>query len=393
MKLLTRWLVRRFIVNYRDIDNVRVRARYGGLEAWVSIVINTLLFGLKLVLGVMVNSVAIVADAVHTLSDTGTSIIILIGFKIAKRPADREHPFGHGRMESIATLIVAVLLMVAGFELLRSAGERIFRPTVEEEEINWSVALILFGTMAAKELMARFAEEMAKMVKSKSLQADAWHHRSDALSTLLVLAAMLGAYWGYRFVDGAAGVGVALIVIYCGYAIGRDAVSPLLGERPGRELLDEIEKTAGGVEGVEGVHDIIVHRYGQVKLVSLHIEVSPSESVRKVHDISEQVIEALEEKLGRTAVVHIDPLSTGHEEYERIYEAVNRLTGEERRVVDFHDLQIVENEGELKVSFDVTVDHLTEEKEGEVLKQRLTAALEKELEGVRAAIRVESQYV
>ena len=393
MKFITRWLVRRLIVNYRDIDNVRVRARYGGLEAWTSIGVNILLFGVKLVLGVMVNSVALIADAVHTLSDTGTSIVILIGFKIAKRPADREHPFGHGRMESVATLIVAVLLIVAGFELLRSAGERILEPTVDAAQINWVVALILIGTMAAKELMARFAGEMAKLVKSKTLQADAWHHRSDAFSTLLVLMAMLCAYGGYGYVDGIAGVGVGLIVIYSGYAIARDAISPLLGERPRQELLNEIEKTAGSIEGVEGVHDIIVHRYGQVNLVSLHIEVLPSESVLKLHDISEQVIEALEGKLGGTAVVHIDPLSTEHDEYDRIYQAVKQLTSEEKRVVDFHDLQIADIEGEMKVSFDVTVDYSADEKEDEALKQRLTAALEEELGGVRVVIRVESQYV
>ncbi|MCP4707113.1 MAG: cation transporter [Planctomycetes bacterium] len=393
MKLITRWLVRRLVVNYRDIDNVKVRGRYGSLEAWASIGVNVLLFGVKLVLGLMVNSVALIADAVHTLSDTGTSIVILIGFKIAKRPADREHPFGHGRMESIATLIVAVLLIVAGFELLRSGGVRILEPTVAGAEISWVVALILIGTMVAKELMARFAVEMSKMVKSKTLEADAWHHRSDAFSTLLVLIAMFCAYQGYHYVDGLAGVGVALIVIYSGYAIARDAISPLLGERPGQELLDEIAETAGGVAGVEGVHDIIVHRYGQVKLMSLHIEVSPSDSVQKLHDISEQVAAGLEEKLGGTAVVHIDPMSTGHKEYDRIYQAVRQLIRDDKRIVGFHDLQISEIEGEMKVSFDVIVDHLADEEEGESLKDRLTVSLEEELGGWQVLIRVEGEFV
>lgn len=309
MKWFTGWLVRKFIADYGDIDNVKVRARYGGLEAWTSIVVNVVLFAVKILLGVMVNSVAVIADAVHTLSDTGTSIIILIGFKIAKRPADREHPFGHGRMESIATLIVAVLLIVAGFELLRSAGVRILNPTVEQAKISWMVGLVLIGTMVIKELMARFAGEMAVLVKSKTLQADAWHHRSDAFSTLLVVAAMVCAYFEYSYVDGVAGVGVALIVMYSGYAIGRDAISPLLGERPKRELLKEIESIARGFTGVKGVHDVIVHRYGQTKVVTLHIEVSARESVTKLHDLSEEVTEAIEKKLGGSAVVHIDPLS------------------------------------------------------------------------------------
>ncbi|MFC1783858.1 cation diffusion facilitator family transporter, partial [Planctomycetota bacterium] len=183
------------------------------------------------------------------------------------------------------------------------------KPTVEKAKITWTVALVLTGTMVIKELMARFAGEMAALVKSKTLQADAWHHRSDAFSTLLVLAAMVCAYFEYPYVDGVAGVGVALIVIYSGYAIGRDAISPLLGERPNRELLSEIENIARGFAGVKGVHDVIVHRYGQAKVITLHIEVSAQESVTKLHDLSEEVTEAIEKKLGGSAVVHIDPLS------------------------------------------------------------------------------------
>ncbi|MCP4712896.1 MAG: hypothetical protein GY869_30075 [Planctomycetes bacterium] len=202
---------------------------------------------------------------------------------------------------------------------------------------------------------------------------------------------MLCAYWGYGTVDGIAGVGVGLIVIYSGYAIARDAISPLLGERPGQELLDDIEKTAVGVEGVKGVHDIIVHRYGQMNLVSLHIEVSPNESVRALHDLSEQVTESLEEKLGGTAVVHIDPLSTGHREYDRIYELVKELTADDKRIVGFHDLQISDVERMLKVSFDVTVVSVEDEEEGEVLKERLVRALEEEFGEVRVVIRVEGE--
>jgi len=308
MKLFTHWIVRKLISNNRDIDNVIVRARYGTLEAVVSIVINLLLFVVKLILGLMVNSVSLIADAVHTLSDFGTSIIILIGFRIAKKPGDREHPFGHGRAEPIAGLIVAIILVVAGVELLKSSAVRIMHPQIKAAQISWFLAVILAGTIIVKELMARFALELGRMIQSKTLEADFRHHRSDAFSTLLVLVAMACAHLNFMYVDGVAGVGVALVVMYSGYAVAHSVISPLLGEKPSREMLNQIEGIARSPEGVLGVHDVIVHRYGQANFISLHIEVDNRQPAIELHNLSEQVEELIENKLGGSVVVHIDPL-------------------------------------------------------------------------------------
>jgi cation diffusion facilitator family transporter len=308
MKLFTHWIVRKLISNNRDIDNVIVRARYGTLEAVASIVINLLLFVVKLILGLMVNSVSLIADAVHTLSDSGTSIIILIGFRIAKKPGDREHPFGHGRAEPIAALIVAIILIVAGVELLRSSAVRIMHPKIEAAQISWFLAVILVVAVIIKELMARFSRELGRMIQSKTLEADFWHHRSDAFSTLLVLVAMACAHLNFMYVDGVAGVGVALVVMYSGYAVAHSVISPLLGERPSLEMLNQIEDIARSPEGVLGVHDIIVHRYGRAKFISLHIEVDNRRPAIELHNLSEQVEELIENKLGGSVVVHIDPL-------------------------------------------------------------------------------------
>jgi len=391
MKVFTHWLVRHLIADHRDVDNLKVRAKYGSLEAWSSIVINVALFVIKGILALMIHSVSLLADAIHTLSDTGTSIVILIGFKIAKRPADREHPFGHGRMESVATLIVSVLLIVTGFELLRSSFERILHPTVVSEKIDLVLVFILLGTILIKELLARFARELAVMVKSKTLEADFWHHRSDALSTVLVLVAMIGSYYGYNYVDGAVGVGVALIVMYSGYAIARDAISPLLGERPRPELIGQIENLARTVPGVLGSHDVIVHRYGQVNLISLHVEVSAEEPVDKLHDISEQVEALLDRNLGGTAVAHIDPLSRAHERYDEIHTLLKQAVAFNDRIMSFHDLRVAGNDP-VRVSFDITLEQKVTEAQVVQLKKNLIAELAENLSGVEFEIKAEPRY-
>ena len=391
MKTFTHWIVRRLIADYRDVDNLKVRAKYGSLEAWVSIVINVALFAIKLILALMIHSVSLLADAIHTLSDTGTSIVILIGFKIAKRPADREHPFGHGRMESVATLIVSVLLIVTGFELLRSSFEHILHPTVVSAKIGPLLVLILLGTILSKELMARFARELAMIVKSKTLEADFWHHRSDALSTVLVLVAMVGSYYGYNYVDGVVGIGVALIVMYSGYAIARDAISPLLGEQPRPELIEQIENLARTVPGALGVHDVIVHRYGQVDLISLHVEVSAEEPVDTLHDISEQVEAILDRNLGGTSVVHIDPLSRSHERYEEIHTLLKQTVAKNDRIMSFHDLRVAGNDP-LRVSFDITLEQKVTEEQVVQLKENLIAELTEKLTGVEFEIKAEPRY-
>jgi len=394
MKTFTKWIVRKFIPDYGNTENPLVRARYGFLEAVTSILINLLLFAVKGVLGVMIGSVALIADAIHTLSDSGTSIIILIGFRIAKKPSDREHPFGHGRAEPIAALIVAVILTVTGIELLKSSGIRIWQPQIKPGQISGSIIIILIGTIVIKELLARFARELGRMIDSKTLEADFWHHRSDALSTLFVLAAMAGAYYDYKYVDGVAGIAVALIVIFSGYIIARDAISPLLGERPSKKLIYLVEETARSLKGVHGVHDVIVHRYGQINLISLHIEVDDTQSVHELHDLSEQVEELLEHQLDCSAVVHIDPLNKDHERYQEIHDAIRIITGQDGRISGFHDLRIVGHGGRTKAIFDITLNEniSRSRKETEDIVRQLHTSLAGKLPDIRLVIKTEPRY-
>ena len=177
MKKITHWLVSKIISNYQNVDDLKVRLRYGLLEGWISIVLNLLMFAVKLVLGLMIRSVALVADALHTLADSGTSLVVIIGFKIARKPSDREHPFGHGKMESVTALIIAVLLFVVCVELLEKSVYRIFNPTTSRASLF--IILIIVGTALVKEIMSRFSSVLGDMIDSRALKADALHHRTE----------------------------------------------------------------------------------------------------------------------------------------------------------------------------------------------------------------------
>jgi len=392
MKDFTVWIVRKFIANYRNIEDPQVRAHYGAIEAWTSIVVNLLLFVIKIIAALLIHSVALFADAIHTLSDTGTSIVVLIGFKLARRPGDREHPFGHGRAEAVATLIVAILLIVAGIELLKSALWRIKDPVILTEKLNWFIVAIVIGTIVVKEIIARFARQLGRMIQSQALEADFWHHRSDALSTVLVLASMLAAHWGFAYFDGAAGGAVALIVIYSGYVIARKAIDPLLGEKPAPELLRQIAEIALKTEDVAGVHDIIVHRYGQMNSISLHIELPDNLPITKLHDISENVEDAIEQKLGGSAVVHIDPFNKDHPRYQEIHDLIKKYTDQNARIEGFHDLRIVGHGRRVKVIFDITLNEQVTPSEAEDIRRYLRLAITKHLPDVRLAIKTEPKF-
>ena len=216
------------------------RTKIGIFQGWVSVTVNGILFILKLVIGLMVGAVSVIADAVHTFSDVISSAVVVWGFKQAQKPADKEHPYGHGRAEYIATLIIAILLCVAGLEFIEAAFERISNPQLIE--VKWWMIIVLTVTIVLKEITARYAKFLSSKVASGTLHADAWHHRTDAISSLLVVIAMIAGVYGYPAVDGWAGLGVSLFLIYTGFDIARDAVDDLIGKPPTSEEVETIRQ-------------------------------------------------------------------------------------------------------------------------------------------------------
>lgn len=355
MKKITHWLVANLIRNHQNANDLKVRLKYGLLEGWVSIVLNFLIFIVKLALGLTIRSVALIADALHTLADSATSLVVIIGFKIARKPSDEEHPFGHGRMEFITALVIAVLLFAVSVEFFEKSLYRIFHPTTSRASLL--VILIIGGTVLVKEIMARFASELGDMIDSKALKADALHHRSDVFATLLVIVSLIGSYYGYTRLDGIMGITVSLVIGYSAYSIAKEVINPLLGEAPSIERIQEVENLAMQHSGVLGVHEIIIHTYGRVRMISLHLEVSDKSSAYELHRLSEEVEEIIAKKLRAQVVAHIDPINKDHPLYEETSRVISDIISKDQKVSSFHDLRIVGTDpGISKAVFNIVLE-------------------------------------
>lgn len=392
MERITRWISAKLIKNYQRVNDLKVRAQYGALEGWTSVVVNVLLFIVKIFLGLSIKSVSLIADAVHTLADSVTSVVVIIGFKIAKKPSDKEHPFGHGRMESVAALIVSVLLFVAGVELLEKSVHSIIQPQAATASLG--AILLITGTIAVKELMSRFSFELGKIIDSQALKADALHHRSDVIATFLVVVALIASRFGYSRIDGIMGVFVSLIIFYSAYSIARDAVNPLLGEAPSKETIKEIENMAKSHAGVLGVHDIIFNKYGQTSIISLHIEVPDNEPVFELHVLSEAIEEEIAKKMGGIAVVHIDPINKNHPKYEAVAGAIREIISDDKRVHSFHELRMVGCKADkCNVVFDIVLKEDTDEQETYDIIRSIQEKFTGKFPEMKAVIKAEPKYV
>lgn len=391
MEKFTRWIVAKTIKDYPDIDVLKVRTRYGCLEGGVSIVFNIVIFVIKIIAGFSLMSIALIADAIHTLSDSATSVVVIIGFKMANKPSDKEHPFGHGRMESVTALIISVLLFIVGVEVLKKSIYNIVHPQATTASIG--VIILVVGTLVIKELMSRFSYQLGEIIDSQTLKADAMHHRSDAISTILVVIALIAGRFGIGYIDGVMGIGVALIISYSGYSIAKKAIDPLLGQAPSKETIKEIESIARGHQDVLGVHDIIFHKYGQTSIISLHIEVSDKEAAFKLHAISEEVEAAIVQKTRGTVIVHVDPVNKEHPQYEAIAQIIKDIIGQEPRVSSFHELRIVGQDiHKCNVVFDIALEKDADEQETYDIKYSIERKIRIKFPQMKIFIKAEPKY-
>ena len=332
----------------------RSRAAAGKLSGAVGLLCNILLFAVKLAVGILTGSVSVTADAMNNLSDAVSSVVTLIGFKLAERPADADHPYGHARYEYLSGLTVAALILVIGVELAKSSIEKILHPT--PTEISLPLALMLAAAVAVKLWLCLFNRKLAKQIDSTALLATAADSRNDAISTTAVLiAAGLETAFGWQL-DGPMGLAVAAFILWSGVSLGRDTVSPLLGENASPELQKLIVDVVTGEEKVLGYHDLMVHDYGPgQRFASIHVEMDRREDPLECHERIDALERLCLESHNIHLVIHYDPVITDDPQLQQLQELTRRLLQEIEPMADLHDFRMLSADGELRLFFDVAL--------------------------------------
>ena len=351
---MTKLLLNVFIKNNTDVSNLKVRQKYGTLSGCIGIFINVILFLIKFFAGFITSSVSVTADAFNNLSDAGSSIVTLIGFKMAGKPADNDHPYGHGRFEYIAALIIAFVIVIMGFELLESSIYKIIEP----EEINFTLVsfFILIVSIAAKLWLALFNKSLGKKINSSAMSATAVDSLNDSIATTVVLASLLIGYFFDINIDGYAGVLVALFVLYSGYETAKDTLQPLLGRPPDPEFVNEIKECILSNKKIVGIHDMIVHDYGPGKIiVSLHAEIPCDMNVLEAHDIIDSAEDDVRKKFNCEISIHMDPIATNDKFVNKLKEKVEKVIESVDKSIGMHDFRITKGPLRINVIFDIEV--------------------------------------
>ena len=353
MRGLANYIIRKRVPSGKNLELPTIRGKIGIAQGWISICINLFLFLIKLFYGFISNSIALIADAFHTLSDLASSGVVVFGFKMASKPADKEHPFGHGRAETIAALTLSILIGFTGFEFIKTSIGRLI--VDEAIEINRMLFVVIIMTIILKECLARLSLILADKIKSDTLKADGIHHRSDMLSSLLVLVAFGGVQLGYPKMDAIMGLGVGAMMIFTAYKIVRSAIDDLLGKPMDSETVQQIKTISLEVEEVLNVHDIVVHTYGAHKFISLHLEIAEGKSPEKMHDIADQVEKKISKEMEADVVTHVDPVTVEGEEIAKIIHIIKKNLLSFNLDDTIQDLRIVKNHTIESILFQVPI--------------------------------------
>lgn len=351
---MMRFLLRRILDKTLEPDSSENRTRIGLLEGWVSTVLSLILCVVKGWLGLLSGSVSMLADATNNLTDMGSSLVIALGFHWSRKPCDEEHPFGHGRIEAVATLVLSIALLVVGVEVAKSGILRLLKPQPIDAPV-WLMVTVAI-TVVIKLWMAVFARILARLSKSHVLEADAWNHTFDVICTLLVVVSLVGSRFGFSSLDGWMAIAVAGFIVATGVKYAREAIDILLGKKPEAEEVDAIHRIVETVDGVMGVHEIMVHQYGDVKMVSFHVEVDAQLTVVKAHDIAEEVEAAVESEMQWRAVAHVDPVDRSHPIFDELRGVLVDYIKADDELTDFHDLRACGVEPPYVISFDLVTE-------------------------------------
>ena len=384
-------LAKKFIKDSENVTSPAVRQAYGMLCGIVGICLNIVLFVLKFFAGTISGSIAITADAFNNLSDAGASVVTLLGFKLAGKKPDPDHPFGHGRIEYLSGLAVSMVILLMGFELLRDAVDKILHPEVVE--FSLLAVGILIASIAVKFYMYLYNHAVGKKIDSAAMQATATDSLSDCIATGAVLLATLVGHWTNLRIDGWCGLIVSGLILFAGYNAAKDTIAPLLGQPPEQEFVDEIERTVMAHELVRGIHDLVVHDYGPGRvMITLHAEVPADHNIMDIHDEIDLIEVELREKLGCEATIHMDPIDMNDTTVMETREKVAQLVRLIDETITIHDFRMVTGPTHKNVIFDAVVPFAFRLSDKEVEEQIKDAV--RTLDGnYFAVIQIDKSYV
>lgn len=391
---MVKLLSRIFIENREDYSRPEVRGAYGVLCGVLGIVLNLLLFAGKFIAGLVSVSVAITADAFNNLSDAGSSVITLIGFRLAEKKQDRDHPFGHGRMEYLSGLFVSVAIILMGFELVKSSFEKILHP--EAVDFNLLSVVILAVSICVKLYMSFYNKSIGKKIGSAAMAATAADSLSDTLATTVVLIATIAGHFLNVMIDGWCGILVAVFILFAGIRSAKETIDPLLGLPPEPEFVEEIEKTVMAHDGILGIHDLIVHDYGPGRrMISLHAEVPSDCDLLETHDLIDNIEMELTAKLNCSAVIHMDPIDTGNARIEALRHFISESMKTLDAEISVHDFRMVPGPTHTNLIFDVVIPFGFRLPDEEVRKKAKAAAesLAEGSEKFFAVVNIDKSYV
>lgn len=389
---MTEFLVKHFVKDYKDVEKVSVRTAYGVLASIVGIFCNVFLFAVKFTVGLVLGSVSVTADAFNNLSDAGSSVIGFVGVKMAEKPADADHPFGHGRMEYIAALVVSFLVIEVGFTFLKDSVGRIRNP----EEMSFSAVsvCILLLSIAVKLWLGLFNRKLGERIDSKVMKAVFTDAMGDVVTTGATIFSLV--FFGATGIniDGFVGAGVALVVMWAGIGIARDTLEPLIGEAIDPEEYEKIKSFVESYDGIEGTHDLIVHNYGPGRsMASIHAEVPNNVDIERSHEIIDRIERDAGKNLGIFLVIHMDPIETRDESVLEIRQRTAEILDELDPACSLHDFRVVPGEGQVNLIFDMVIPIEYDEKMRKELPQRLAERVKEIDPRYQCLITVDYDYV
>lgn len=389
---MTEFLVHKFVKNCEEIGEDQVRTSYGVLASVVGIFCNVLLFAVKFTIGFLMKSLAVTADAFNNLSDAASSVISFIGVKMASKPADADHPFGHGRIEYIAALIVSFLVMEVGLSFLKNSIGKLMNP--EEIIFEWVPFLILVLSIGVKFWMGVFNRKLGKRIDSKVMLATAADSMGDVITTGATVLSILICTFTSINVDAVAGIVVSVIVMWAGFSIAKETLEPLIGQSVPKELYQQITEAVEAYDGILGTHDLIVHNYGpNHSMASIHAEVPNDVDIEVSHEIIDRIEREVSKKLKLFLVIHMDPVETRNQEVLEIKSKLERIVHALDANLSFHDFRVVNGEHQVNLIFDLVVPREYSQEDADKVLHQVMALMQEQDPRYQCVITLDHSFI